>query len=208
MRHNFTKFPILILSAPRTGSTVLSKYIKNKSDIPLEFFMEPTTGNWAPDKLDWQTNNVMEDFNRAFDNTDKIIVKDHIHTFKKHLPKNIEYLLSDKTFKIRLRRRDFIEQIASRYIVWYRKEWHYNKDTVDSIKYEVAINSEIILKIAMIFKDINTELDNVQIKFDLDLYYEDIILDYDLEISSLVPTPKPSNYQELLEIIRHEVKKI
>lgn len=198
----FNKLPILILSTPRTGSTALLKYIQKQCSVDTEIFMEPTTGNWQPDSTDWQTGEEMDRFVKIASNTSNFIVKDHIHTFYKHSLQHQHLLLSTATFKIRLQRRNFAEQVASRYIVWCRKEWHYTVDKVDKTIYNVPIRSDVIWQIAITLRKINQQLEHTNIQFDLDLFYEDLCSLFDLDSTGFLETPKPANYEDLVNYIR------
>lgn len=185
------------------------QYIQKRCDQDVPFFMEPTTGNWQPGNSDWSTGKAMEDFMATAAVSNKFIVKDHIHTFRKHTPHMQNVLLSDSTFKIRLQRRNFAEQVASRYIVWCRNEWHYTKNTVlaDHAR-PVPLDADIILRTCSFLHAINEQLRKTHTQFDLDLYYEDIQAAYDLDQSGLLATPKPENYQELLDFIRFQVEHV
>jgi hypothetical protein len=183
------------------------QYIQKHCNEDVPFFMEPTTGNWQPGVSHWSTGKVMDEFMATATTSHKFIVKDHIHTFSKHDQHIQNLLLSDSTFKIRLQRRNFAEQVASRYIVWCRNEWHYTEKTV-STDYEqpIPLSADIILRICSFIHAINEQLRETDINFDLDLYYEDVLTSCDLDQSGLLATPKPKNYQELLDFIKFQIE--
>lgn len=205
----FDRLPVLILSTPRTGSTPLLHYIQKQHGPDVQLFMEPTTGNWQPNSEDWQTGDEMVRFNATISSTDKFIVKDHIHTFHKHSKQSLDILLSDRTLKIRLQRRNFAEQIASRYIVWCRKEWHYTEIAASKTSVaEVPVYTNVIIDIATKLKKINKQLSESTITFDVDLFYEDIITLCDLKQTGFIETPKPDNYPGLIKHIEYQIKNI
>lgn len=189
-----TKFPVLILSTPRTGSTALGSYILNTFNLKY-YFCEPDTAYNEVDK-----HNFFRNFfkSNAFKKKNYVI-KFHLSKYKDEPNDVYKYLLeSNDVFKIRIKRRNIIKQIASFYISLDQDKWSYKEDDDLSKEYKIAINKRKIKDVSEhVLKEIKgiTETD---IKIDLDLYYED------LPVMTGIPfykTPQPSNYQELcLEI--------
>lgn len=205
LSETINKLPVLIVSSPRTGSTPLLHYVQKCCGEDIPFFMEPTTGNWQPGKKDWSTGKVMEEFIATARNSKRFIVKDHIHTLHKHDPSILKSLLSESTYKIRLQRRDTIKQVASRYIVWHRNLWHHDINTKEADQQEdIPLHSDVVLTIHGYINAINKMLIDSNIEFDLDVFYEDLVF----EGIGFISTPKPRNYNELLEFITYQTKHV
>jgi hypothetical protein len=182
---------IIIISSPRTGSTSLGQSIA--IDNNKEFYCEP-----GHNKISFESFvNIQSDPNSKF------VLKLHAldfydHAYNKSLRKDV------KIQWIRIRRRNIIEQIASEYIAVNRKKWWYNaRNEYDYDSNIIEINKDLIAWRIRIIKKFNKFLDTFEtpqdIKFDKDLWYEDIEDELRLrtDISS-VPTPLPENYSELL----------
>jgi len=188
------KWPVVIFTSPRTGSTAFAHYLK-KQNPTKQYFNEPV--------LD-QTQ--MTEFTNVFNSTDDYIIKVMGETIVKpnwEVPQHPEYMikkmLSAGTYKIKLYRRDVIEQVASCYVASIRNYWEYNEDNV--LNFNVNDNIEIDLakvrRAIRIIKHNNEVIDNIEA--DTTLYYEDIS-DFDDQFKL---TPKPYNYAELISIVKH-----
>lgn len=188
--------PILLISSPRTGSTAVGDYLKKFcSDPNVKYFPEP----------DFFGKKSMDAFVNYVSLSKNFIVKIHVDCLEEY-PRDIQnFLLSDQTTKIRIRRRDHINQIASLYTSKYRKNtYHFFKDTIEShVADTVPIDDYKNLDwvIGFIFRT-NKMLDESTIPFDIDLYYEDLPVMND---SKFLVVPKPINYNELLESIRNRI---
>lgn len=182
---NITKFPVLITSPARCGSTALLRKIA--VDYNLVEFSEPSESKNP--RLLWYFNQLYYREKRK-DLAIKImsISFDH-YNFK-----------LDDFFTIRLKRKNIIEQCASYYLARARKKWHYTvNDCVDQDTILID-NDEIKISIDhMIYG--NNKNNSLNYNFDLDVYYEDL----DLSNPDLVKNPKPKNYQELLDIIKADI---
>ncbi len=188
-----TKTPIIILSAPRTGSTVLGSYIQSMYDTEIKYFQEP----------DYIGQEEIDNFSNYSKESNNFIFKCQFMNLHRYDQDLIDHLLS-KAYKIRLRRKDFIKQVASLQIVYNRKQrWHYiSKDQLD-LNDTVPINIESIKRSITLLKEANSNLDNANINFDLDLYYEDLPK---INNAGFYITPKPLNYNELLDAIKSLVE--
>lgn len=140
---------------------------------------------------------------------------DSIHTFEncitenkknfvvKFMPDSIpeskfyQIVLDQDNFKIRLRRKDKIAQIASFYIAYATNRWLQKKnELVDNYVVPIDLNLLLELTERIIKNEVLLEKSNLQ--FNLDLYYEDLgIVDAPIH----VVTTKPENYDRLAEII-------
>lgn len=186
--YKITKTPVLILSTPRTGSTVLGMYIKSICEHPdTLYWPEPDdTGH-------------LDKFLRYFKYSKYFILKTHYINLHRYGTDVVDYLL-DEPYKIRIRRKDFIKQIASLHTAIVRnKGYHFrDKDQLNLVD-TIPIDVEHIQTHIDYLKDANAMLDNAPINFDLDLYYEDLP---EINDSGFYITPKPSNYDELLDTIK------
>jgi len=168
--------PILILSSPRTGSTMLADSIAEKTG--RRFFNEPAQKTITFHKF------------LIYDNRQKnYVLKEHTLTF---LQKYTDYI-NQPLYKIRIRRRNLIDQVISNYIAVNRKQWLFNEgETItDTIKLDKGYLNDSLEFI----KRFNKETDLFEHKIDLDLYYEDL----NIPNSTTIPTPKPLNHKELTE---------
>lgn len=197
-RHNYnmhfyiTKPTTLILSSPRTGSTMLGEYVKTCSVYPgARYFIEPSyTGK-------------LEEFQKYFAISKLFVLKAHYSHLDQYGTDIVEYLLKH-AFLIRIRRRDIVKQIASFYIAQARQfKWHFTQPE------ELAMNDIVPIKhnnLASTVEEIfefNNAIDSSTIKFDLDLYYEDLPK---IQNTKYFLTPQPQNYQELLAEVEKLVK--
>lgn len=196
---NINKFPIFILSSPRSGSTVLSDAIA-KTFPSLKQFNEP----------DNDPVHMAEFLNYISTSKPNYMLKAHGYSvWQPHPEYNIEYpreiardlMHSNSIFKVSIRRRNIVKQIASLYIAKKRNKWIY--DNTDVKKYnpfdEIDIDVEFIrFCIRLINRDYT--LYNMCKTLDYNIFYEDIIVENE-EISR---TPLPVNY----EILLNEIQKI
>jgi hypothetical protein len=179
---------ILIISSPRVGSTAFGEWValcNNK-----KFYNEPLT-----------TPDLIEDFNESLNQGEDFVLKFHAHEFFYY-----QDLLNLKEFyTIRIRRKHIVKQIASDYIALTRQQWYYTNDS-ESESDNIIIDMEAIKNSIQNINSMNKELFEFDlqqnIKFDSDVYYEDMkenLQDHVNIISDLTPLPK--NYQTLIEII-------
>jgi LPS sulfotransferase NodH len=187
------KTPILILATPRTGSSVLGAYIKSvfKKDIP--YFQEP----------DYSGQEEINEFRNYFNHSKDFILKCHFIHLDRYGTDISDYLLRE-AYKIRIRRKDFVKQVASLYIAEERNNyWHFRNTEQLNLVDTVLIDTAKIKQSISYLKYANYRLDCAPVNFDLDLYYEDLPIIND---AGYYIVPKPSNYNELLDIIKKFVK--
>jgi LPS sulfotransferase NodH len=183
-----TKTPILILSSPRTGSTVLTAYIKSMCEKDIGYFQEP----------DYHGQPEIDKFNKYFVNSKNFILKCHFIHLHRYGTTVSEYLL-DNAYKIRIRRKDFVKQIASFYIARARNNcWHYQNNETINLVDTISINTTYIKQYIIYLKNANYKLEHASVNFDLDLYYEDLPA---INNAGYYIAPKPVNYDELLDTI-------
>jgi LPS sulfotransferase NodH len=188
-----TKTPILILATPRTGSTVLGAYIKSlcKTDIP--YFQEP----------DYLGQLEIDKFKEYFDQSKDFILKCHFIYLHRYGTDVSKYLL-DNAYKIRIRRKDFVKQVASFCIASERNNrWHFQNAEQLNFVDTIPINTSKIKQHIAFLKYANYKLDHAPVDFDLDLFYEDLPAIND---AGYYIAPKPSNYSKLLDTIKELVQ--
>ena len=190
--YNITRFPIIILSSPRTGSTVLAYDIQeelNKQGKSFQIFNEPITGS--------QHDSFLSCKNKDY------ILKIHAHDLIKY-PKHILDMIENRScFLIRIRRKNIEDQILSWCIVNQTGGWAYfnpygiKQYLLDSNKILIVSPVEIMNNISLI-KKCNNELNEIDVKFDLDLFYEDL----NFKSIYLIKTPKSINHEKIRAVIK------
>ena len=191
--YTITKRPIFILSAPRTGSTILGKYIKDICKDPkMNYFNEPES----------LAKNRLSNLQRYSSKRKNYVVKTHLNNLHKYPQHLVDFFTTDESvFRIRIRRRNFIEQVASLYISIKRnKKWHYNiKIEPEFVPDIIDIDKNMLEQQIRYLYKCNQALSNSKLHFDLDLYYEDLPV---IDNLNLYRTPKPTNYQVLLDTVK------
>ena len=181
------KKPIIIISSHRTGSTALLTELGEKF-VNCSMYNEPHNGN-----------SFLEFENHVKLNND-YIVKFHAYTYKFYscLTSIID---SNQCCLIRIRRKNIVSQITSLYISRCRnfKFFYVEQDEANDKFYtSLPLNITLIKQTIYDICSRNDLLEKFPANFDLNLYYED------LKFSNLtVKTPRPKNYNELLEIIEN-----
>jgi hypothetical protein len=184
-----TKTPIVILSAPRTGSTALCNNIKNNCPSDVRYFVEPT----------WAGGEYITQFKECFYNGEKFILKSHL-TFLHRLgiPIAEQLAYSKNVFRIRLLRNNVVKQIASHYIARVRNnQWHFKN--VQELNDIIDIDVDALKESVQIIKHANNSLKNTNIAFDLELIYEDL----QLEDTEYVVVPKTVKYTDVLVAVEN-----
>lgn len=190
---NNIKFPTLIISSPRTGSTILGDYISQLNDH-VKFFSEP--------HLDRDHYSEFLEYSK---NSNNYILKFHARDLHHYDVNLTDFYL------IRLRRHDIVNQIASYYLADIRNKFGgYNPDHDE---YKNYMNSMVDYDFKLLNIVINSTikfnrcLDNFDrdfsVTFDQDLWYEDLNFDLDKSIHDnyrVFKTAYPKNYH-LLKIM-------
>ena len=188
---NVTKFPIVILSNYRTGSSALA--IKISKKYSLKCFSEPCHNDNITE-LDFHKMEFMRFYTQHFNNNFLI----------KFMPSQIncwnpyEEILSRNKFLIKLRRHNKIEQIASLYIANKRKKF-FKLKTEKIEKYFLEINTFDLTQCCITVIRNDFFLEKLPYKEDMNLVYEDLgfISDTDHVLSD-----QPENMEEIKEEIR------
>lgn len=177
--------PVILLSSPRTGSTVLSKDIA--SELKYKLFNEVSLDTKA-----------LHDFFRYDLINKNYVLKEHGLLYKKHYPES--FIMQD-AYVIRLRRRNVLEQIMSSYIAINRKTFFYSiTDEVDEM---IVLDEERLLDTMEFILRYNRECNSYSHKIDCDVYYEDFNFD---NKHGTVSTPKPKNNDEFIEWVNKILK--
>lgn len=194
--------PILILSSPRTGSTVLGAYISGK--LNYKFFNEPYSS---------VHRYPCNDFFRYAQSSTSWVLKEHASCFSKYYT---NAFLNKDIFIIRIKRKNLFDQVVSAYISELRGKYFYvSSDNTNRYKLSIDIGckaqlyeddkfkpdqlpliEEKLLNQVSFIKQENIKVDIIKYKVDLDLYYEDLEFN---EPQLVLKTPKPINYNELLD---------
>lgn len=177
--------PILIVSSPRTGSTILAQYISKILNYKL--FIEPSIT-----EKDLHRFLMFSDFNKNY------VLKEHASVYSLKYDSVFKQQLF---FKIRIRRKNIFNQILSTYIAASRKKFFYDKDKT-FIQDKIKLNEEFLLETVLYIKNCNKVLDAFSERIDMDLYYEDL----DIPIIHGTPTPKPVNNEEFVNWAHNVLK--
>ena len=183
---------ILVLSEPRTGSNA---YTANLAEsLGFGYFLEPDS---KPDPIvAWQR------FMDYINEHEQYIIKIHTRQFFTKYPKWFQMeMLSNSTYRIAIKRRNFAEQIASFYIAKMRNIWVYNSNTIiDERLNTIHIDVDKIDKYITELKEYNIE--NYSLSVNKTIYYEDLGF---ITNNHFVKSTLPSNYQELLQAIQERI---
>lgn len=182
--NNTPSFPIVLISASRTGSNAYAEILSKKYNIPK--FIHPYYANSLGALLDYNKN------------SNQYVIKAHadeINTYNKEL---IELFRGG--YIISILRRDIIAQTASHYIARMTKKWTHVQNS--DLSFSIGLNdAEFNNSVKTIARE-NLAVKEFPIKFDDEVFYEDI----NFEESSHIQTPKPDNYMQILNIIRDLIK--
>jgi LPS sulfotransferase NodH len=186
-----TKWPVVIIASPRTGSTALAKYLADKNQVP--YFLEPWHSS-INRGLNWEesVHGVKKNFYDFYKNKEhnKYLLKifaDQINCFTPY-----EEILNS-CFKIRLTRENVIDQHVSRYISMQNNKWR--QDTNEKIKpYTVEIDTNIMLDCIAANSNLDYLIRNLNIKWDADITYES--LDFTQQGRDAKTYP-PTNLEEI-----------
>lgn len=177
---NVTRSPIVILASPRTGSTALIHYI-HKLYPSNACFCEPDLGD-------------LDHFLKYSSQHSNYIIKTMAKNIHKY-PNDLIY--SPNNFFIKIYRKSIVDQIASNYVARERNIWYYPPNS--SLSHSpISIDPLKIKKNIEIINEYNNALKDINVKFDLEIAYEDLPT-----ISKVdhIITPKPVNYKDLKSAI-------
>jgi hypothetical protein len=196
----FTKLPVIIYASPRTGCSVVGAILARKFNL-LKYFNEPLGRNIDPTTfINYaRQHNTYIIKTMAYD----VFESGVLQALQKNYP-DIANDLQYNGFKIRVRRKNLVDQLTSNYIARSRDRWMYNKHTSDlKIIQEfteeiIPIDKHLIKKNIEIIKVRNYSIDNIPVDIDLDLWYEDFV---GVEDKHIIKTPQPANYNDIQKAI-------
>lgn len=173
---NVTRFPVVIFASPRTGSTSLTHHIQR---------LYP--GNSCFCEPDLRELDHFLQYSSSYTNYIVKIMAKNIHKYPNDL------ICSPDNFFIKIYRKSIVDQIASNYIARERNMWYYlsNSGVLDL---PIPIDPLKIKENIAIINGYNEALNRVDIKFDLEIAYEDLP---PLSGNDHIITPKPINYNDL-----------
>jgi hypothetical protein len=190
-----TKFPVFMLISARTGSTAFAGAIAKHYD--LVHYGEPES---LPDRVE-----RIQQFSEFSKNSNRYLLKTNTFNMYTYYPRSLidYYLTSDEVYKIRLRRRDRVAQMASNYIARHRKIWVYRDNQTYSISNTVEIVESDMDRDISIINNCYRLYDNMDVKFDCDVYYEDLGF---VDNTDVLETPRPDNYDEIVDTFKRRIK--
>jgi hypothetical protein len=183
---NVTRFPIILIGPPRSGSSVTCAQIG--IDLNIKHFNDVT---YSPDTTE------MEKFLDYIKSTDQYILKFHSFDIEKYPNWLTEKIYKGETYNVKLKRNNLLLNIASSYIAQVRKLYHYYGSDISMYSKPIEIKSFIIEQCIVRIRKAIAELESLTIPFDNVITYEDHVYD---DIAG-IKTPLPSNYAELLKAI-------
>jgi LPS sulfotransferase NodH len=200
---NIDKFPIIILSSPRTGSTFLAEILSKKFP-ELELFSEPDSYTKKLGDRDSMAN-----FTSYSNISNQYILKCHLKYFIKYPTNIIKKIIKNDAFLIQIKRRNVLDQMVSMYIELIRGIWYYDVNKANKHKENIIpIESNIITKAVQQINEFNSPFKGLNINYDLEIYYEDLINNFNevYKTNSNI-TPKPTNHTEIYQLIQKELEK-
>jgi hypothetical protein len=164
-----TRWPCVIMAAPRTGSNVLAAQISASLEpLPWHIPHQPGLGHrcfYEPD----EDANIWAVYQSAIAHSDpQFVVK--IMSKQAHLYQDI---LNSNSYKIRLYRTDTIGQIASFYVADQRNIW-YQRPGITYENYSVDIDLSRLAQVVTNIISSNDLLITNPASFDITLSYESL----------------------------------
>lgn len=182
------KFPIIIFSNYRTGSTALGYYLSKKTSFP--FINEP----------------IYDHHKKHFD----LLIscrnagnKNYILNFMaEHAEQDYFYkkILEEDSFKIKLQRKNKIDQISSFYIAHMTDNWA-TKNTTNVNEYDIKMDLYALKHAIKTILYNDSLLDSCKTKFDSSLLYEDLGFLDDIHLKLTVPPKNITIVKKLVETL-------
>jgi len=186
-----TKFPIILVANFRTGSSALGKYLSKKYKI--QFYSEP-----------FNNKNSCSIDSHKLDFIKKYLSPDRKKMILKFMPLQMgdfspyTEILNADGFKIRLSRKNIVDQIASFYIA-EKTEKYFKYINEDKKKFSLEIDYKFLLKRTHIILKNEFFIDNIPNSFDMNISYEDLGF---IPNTDHVLSDQPENIEEIKEEIR------
>jgi len=174
------RFPITIYASPRTGSTLVADILRTKYSQLKSFNESFAQGHDPVPFIEYAKNN-------------------NLYILKTMA---LDYSVPGTGFNIRVRRKNLLDQITSGYIAKARNTWVYHKSSTENLSYSTEIlpvDNVLIKRLVHGTIRYNHAVDNLNISFDQDLWYEDFV---GSTSDNFLPTIQPLNYKEIQEAIK------
>jgi hypothetical protein len=188
------KFPIIIFSNYRTGSTALGYYLAKKTGLP--FLNEPI----------YEHHKKYLDLLLSYRESDN---KNYILNFMaEHAEQDDFYkkILEEDSFKIKLQRKNKIDQISSFYIAYMTDNWA-TINTTNVNEYDIKIDLYAIKHAIKKILYSDSLLDSCKTKFDFSLIYEDLGFLDDIHLKLTIPPKNITLIKKLVKTLlpRHDL---
>jgi len=190
-----SKRPILIVASPRSGSSPYCYYLGKK--YGLSIWAEPTHQKNFP--------NAFLEFEKYVQGNNDYVLK--IISYQIENNPLYQQLLDSDCYKIKLTRENKVDQIVSEYIGKMTGIYNSTDKFARGIEYTVPIDINHINDSILYIKKTDNILNSLNVKFDEELTYEELLKTIDLNLSNILKIIPPTNYLELKEIIEHEYNK-
>ena len=199
-----SRFPVVIVASPRTGSTALLKYLANKYSV------------FGFGEIFMNTHDLINKNKRTYDEilTQRKMYFEYVKSNRidyvlKLMPKEInhfskyEKLLQSNCFKIRLTRRSLTDQVASMYVAEKTKIFH-TYATDQTKEYEIKINKIELINCIEHISNTNYLVKNIKCDYDILLDYEDLgfLPENAGNQRHTIIFHKPINYQKIKNTIK------
>jgi hypothetical protein len=188
------RWPCIIISSQRTGSSALTKSLAKKYNVP--YYIESFEQKYRAEEL-----------LKIYNSSDiKFILKFMIDRIGYHKVYN-QLAHRDDVFKIQLYRQDTVAQIASMYVAmktgnWFNNQLHENVNN-DMLHYDISINNLEILKAAKLIIKNNNAFKLNRYKCNTTVNYESLgIMDENI----WKRTHLPINYNDVIQATQDVLK--
>jgi len=187
------KRPIVIVASTRSGSTAYASYIGLMHKIKI----------WSEPSFNIEG---LESFKRWLkaENTDYVL-----KVIAHQLVDNeiFQTILKTDCYKIKLTRANKIDHIASQYIAHSTWIWNSGDRYARGVEYTVDIDMNLVKDTIKDVLNNDRIFDNLDIKFDETLTYEELIDTVNLDSTGMVKIISPTNYDEIKQVIEQEYDK-
>lgn len=172
---------VIIIGPPRSGSTITVSQIGKELNLPV--FNDIT----------YQSPSIKEELFSRMSVTEQFVLKFHPIDLPFYPIELIKKIKNNKTYNVKLVRENVYKWAASVYIAWKREKYSYNINDKEKFDDDIQINFiKLTQSLGMVYNSLK-DLDNIDIRFDKELVYEELKFDALLE-----KTPLPKNYNELV----------
>jgi len=189
------RFPIVLLANYRTGGSALAIHLAQKYNI--KYFSEPFQ-NIRVHIFDQHKKDYVSLILR--ENTSNFLVK--FAPIQISELNNYEKMMNCSSFKIRLNRKNKVDQIVSLYIAEQRDKFFKLKQE-SSEKYSIPIHMDELCLVATVILRNDFLLRTLPYTYDLDLTYEDLGF---IENTDHVLSDQPENIEEIREEVRRTLQ--